>query len=259
MKTEMALFAVARLETSKRDTRAGVTSKLATATGFFYTNEAGKLFLVTNKHVLYDEDKHHFPDKLRFYVHTDLRYLTKIKPIDLPLWGKNGKKLWKWLKYRPIDVAALEVPENQLTGCRYLAFSKGDMLDADAERLPGKDIGLGLPALVLGYPLDFYDKNTLLPMAYGATVATWPWLDFEGKPCFLVDARLHPGMSGSPVISSPGTIKIKGDSLGVEEFAASRGSYLLGIISDERTPWGEPLGLNTVWHASIIKDITNDG
>jgi len=258
MKAEMALFAVARLETSKRDMQAGVTSKLATATGFFYRNEAGKLFLVTNKHVLYDEDKHYFPDKLRFYVHTDLRYLTKIKPINLPLWGKDGEKLWKWVEYRPIDVAALEVPANRMTGCHFLAFSKADMLHAGVNLLPGRDIDLGSQALVIGYPLGFYDKNTLLPMAYTATVATWPWLNFEGKPCFLVDARLHPGMSGSPVISSPGTIKIEGDSPGVEEVAASRESYLLGIISDERTPWGEPLGLNTVWHATIIKDMVND-
>jgi len=95
-------------------------------------------------------------------------------------------------------------------------------------------------------------------MARAATVATWPWLNFEGKPCFLVDARLHPGMSGSPVISSTGTIKMVRDSPGAEGVAVSTESYLLGILSDERTPWGELLGLNTVWHASIIKEMVND-
>lgn len=259
MKTEMALFRVARLETFKRDLRARVTSQLGTATGFFYRNVTGRLFLVTNKHVVYNKGKHYFPDRLRFYVHSDLEHLTKMKHIDLRLWSKDGKKLWKSTQYQPIDVAALEVPENQLADCRYLAFSKGDMLDADVERLPGKDIGLGLPALVLGYPLDFYDKNTLLPMAYAATVATWPWLNFEGRPCFLVDARLHPGMSGSPVISCAGTIRKKRDLSATEEVAVSTESFLLGVLSDERTPEGEPIGLNTVWHASIIKDITDDG
>jgi hypothetical protein len=258
MKAEGALLAVTRLETFKRDPRAKVTSKLATATGFFYRNKAGNLFLVTNKHVVYDKDKHYFPDRLRFYVHSDPKHLTKMKSIDLKIWGKDGKKLWKWVKYRPIDVAVLDVPANYVTGCFVTAFSKEDMFGADADLLPGKDIDLGLQALVIGYPLGFYDKNTFLPMARAATVATWPWLNFEGKPCFLVDARLHPGMSGSPVISSTGTLKVRRDSQGAEEVAVSTESYLLGIFSDERTPWGEPLGLNTVWHASIIKEMVDD-
>lgn len=253
MKAEMALFAVARLETFKRDVKAGVTSKLATATGFFYRNQAGRLFLVTNKHVIYDRDRHYFPDKLRLYVHSDPKHLTKMKHVDLGLWSKDRKKLWKWVQNRPIDVAAVEVPAGQLTGCLFTPFSKADMMDADTELLPGRDIDLGLQALVIGYPLGFYDKNTFLPMARAATVATWPWLNFEGKPCFLVDARLHPGMSGSPVITSVATIHTKQDRPTI-----STESYLLGVFSDERTPWGEPIGLNTVWHASTIKDIVND-
>ncbi|MBI2847506.1 MAG: trypsin-like peptidase domain-containing protein [Chloroflexi bacterium] len=252
----MALFAVARLETFKHDSKARVTSLLATATGFFYRNKEDKVFLITNKHVLYDRDRHYFPDWLRFHVHSDLNHLTKTKHIDLRLWGKGGKRLWKWVPHRPIDVAALEVPANQLADCRFINFSQEDMLKD--QLLPGKDIDLGLQALVVGYPLDFYDKNTLLPMARGAIVATWPWLNFEGKPCFLVDARLHPGMSGSPVISSPGTVCRKQNSKGVEEVANKKETYLLGVFSDERTPWGEPIGLNTVWHASIIRDMVGD-
>lgn len=261
MEAEISLFAVTRLETFKRDRRAGVTSKLCTATGFFYKNKSDELFLVTNKHVLYDEDDHYFPDRLRFFVHTDPEHLTKIKHIDIRLWSKDGKKfkkLWKWVQYRSIDVAAIEVPANLLKDYFITVFSESDLLDADTELLPGRDIGLGLQTLVLGYPLGFYDKSTFLPMARAATVATWPWLNFEGKPCFLVDARLHPGMSGSPVISSAGTIRVKRDSSGSEGHWVSPESSLLGIFSDERTPRGEPIGLNTVWHASIIKSIVNE-
>ena len=137
-------------------------------------------------------------------------------------------------------------------------FSETDMIGGGAQPLPGKDIDLGFQALAMGYPLDFYDKNTFLPMTRAATIATWPWLNFERKPCFLIDARLHPGMSGSPVILPAGTIKITQDSAGAEDAAVSTDSYLLGVVSDEQTPWGEPLGLNTVWHASIIRDLVND-
>jgi len=78
-----------------------------------------------------------------------------MKHIDLRLWGKDGKKLWKWVEHQPIDVAALDVPANYLTGCFVTAFSRGDMFDANAELLPGKDIDLGLQALVIGYSLGF--------------------------------------------------------------------------------------------------------
>jgi len=259
MNAEMALFAVVRLQTFKRDVKARVTSELATATGFFYKNQAGKLFIITNKHVIYDRDRHYFPDRLRLYVHSDQNHLTKMTNIDLRLWSKDGKKMWNWLQNRPIDIAAVEVPKDQLAGCFFIPFFKEDMMDADTELLPGRDIGLGMQALVIGYPLGFYDKNTFLPMARAATVATWPWLNFEGKPCFLVDARLHPGMSGSPVILAPGTIRIKRDStVAKKEIEVSTETRLLGVFSDERTTWGEPLGLNTVWHASIIRDIVGE-
>lgn len=259
MKTEMALFAVTRIETFKRESRARVTSHLKTATGFFYVNARRETFLVTNRHVVYDKDEHYFPDRLRFYVHTDPLHYTKSKHVDIRLWSKDGRKLWRWFAYRPIDVAVLRLPVESLIGCFFTCFSKADLLDDRAGLLPGKDIDLGLQSLVIGYPLGFYDKNTLLPMARAATVATWPWLNFEGRPCFLVDARLHPGISGSPVISAAGTVRVKQDSPDAEGGADNTGSYLLGIISDERKPWDEPLGLNTVWHASLVEDLVSDG
>jgi hypothetical protein len=258
MKAETALFAVARLETFKRDAKARVSSKLRQATGFFYRTQDGRLSVVTNKHVIYDRNEHYFPDRLRIHVHSDPLHWSKMKHIDLRVWSKDGKKLWKWFPNRPIDVIAVDVPTNQLKDCFFVAFSKTDMMEDGAEPLPGKDIDLGFQALVMGYPLDFYDKNTFLPMTRAATIATWPWLNFERKPCFLIDARVHPGMSGSPVILSPGTIKMMQDSSGAESAAVSSESYLLGVVSDERTPWGEPLGLNTVWHANTIRDLVND-
>ena len=258
MKADTVLFAVARLETFKRDVKARVTSNLGQATGFFYETQDAKLFIVTNKHVVYDRSKHHFPDRLRIHVHSDPIHWSKMTHIDLRLWSIDGKKLWKWFPNSPVDVVAVEVPTDQLRGCRFVAFSKADMTGDGAEPLPGKDIDLGFQALVMGYPLDFYDKNNFLPMTRAATIATWPWLPFEEKPCFLVDARLHPGMSGSPVILPQGTIKIKQGSSGAEDALVSTENYLLGVVSDERIRWGEPLGLNTVWHASIISDLVDD-
>ncbi|MDP2950429.1 MAG: serine protease [Chloroflexota bacterium] len=248
MKAEQALFAVTRLDTFKRDVQARVTSKLASATGFFYKSRSGSHFLVTNKHVLYNRADHSFPDRLRLHVHTDPKYFTKMRSVDLRLWSRSGEKLWRSPKDRRIDVAALKVPERELEGCFYLYFTEGDLLDVGDEFLPGRHIDIGVHTLVLGYPHGFYDVNTFLPIARAGTVATWPWLDFEGKPCFLIDAKLHPGMSGSPVLSSSGAIHKSSDS--AAPGADAQESYLLGVFSDEWTYRGEPLGLNTIWHAA---------
>ena len=204
---------------------------------------------------MYDEESHLFPDKLRLYLHSDKEHLSKTKDIDLKLWGRTGKRLWEHShSYPAADVVALEIPIEAMAGCFFFTFSREDILD-DPGSLPGRDISLGLQALVLGYPLDFYDRMNHFPMARMASVATWPWFNFDRKPCFLIDARLHPGMSGNPVISSPGTIHKKSESPGISVSKTDQETYLLGIFSAEWESHGEPLGLNIVWHANIIEDI----
>jgi hypothetical protein len=252
---EMALFTVARLAAYKYDPKARKTSRLAMGTGFFYRRGKDRLFLITNRHVVYDEERHHFPDKLRLYVHSDKQHLSKIKQIDLKLWDRTKKRLWEHSHSHPAaDVITIEINKEAMVGCFFFAFSREDILD-DPGSLPGKDINLGLQALVLGYPLDFYDRMNHFPMARMASVATWPWFNFDRKPCFLIDARLHSGMSGSPVISSPGTIHKKSGSPSASISKTNRETYLLGIFSAEWKSHGEPLGLNIVWHASLIEDI----
>lgn len=249
---EMALFSVVRLEAFQYEPKARKTFEVHGATGFFYLSDKGELYLITNRHVVYDEESHHFPDKLRLYIRSDKRYLSKIKTIELKLWSRAGKKLWKHSKSYPVaDVIALKVPLEDIAGCFYFYFLKDDILDSP-HSIPGRGIGLGLQALALGYPLGFYDKMNHFPMARMASIATWPWLNYDKKPCFLIDAKLHPGMSGSPVISAPGTIHKKTVSQG--QSSTDKESYLLGIFS---ATW-QQLGLNIVWHASIIENILRE-
>ncbi len=153
MKAEHALFAVARLETFNRDPKAAKTLALAEATGFFYKNETGQVFLITNEHVVYSEPQRHFPNTIKIWVHTDLYHLKKTKSIELPLWEtkeRRFRKLWKRARYRPIDIAAVEIPNEDLNGCVYFFFSKDDLLDKGGDLLPGKDIELGLASPNLG-------------------------------------------------------------------------------------------------------------
>lgn len=159
--------------------------RVGTATGFFYQDDKGRVFLITNEHVLRDASL------LKASAH------IREKKVDLPLWDANGKKLWECLG-NEIDVAALKIPEDLLGKLWWYtaeaSFKEGDILNT-------AEIPLGLPVLALGYPLGFCDKDNYYPIVRGATVATLPSWGFKREQCFLIDGRLHPGMSGSPVIS----------------------------------------------------------
>ena len=51
----------------------------------------------------------------------------------------------------------------------------------------------------IGYPSGLWDALHFLPIMRMGTTATPPWIDFGGKPQFLIDASVFPGSSGSPV------------------------------------------------------------
>jgi hypothetical protein len=51
----------------------------------------------------------------------------------------------------------------------------------------------------IGYPNGIWDTKNLLPIARRGTTATPIAVDFENSPCFLIDASVFGGSSGSPV------------------------------------------------------------
>lgn len=54
--------------------------------------------------------------------------------------------------------------------------------------------------LMIGYPNGLWDKKNNLPIVRRGITATPPYLDFEGRPDFMIDCACFPGSSGSPVI-----------------------------------------------------------
>lgn len=254
---EAALFAIGRIEASSKDATTEVETSIATATGFLYRTDENRVFLITNRHVVFEKESDYYPDNIVFYAHKDRFELNTVQQIKLRLWTDDGKHTWQSSKRNPeADVVALEIPHNELDGCYVKYFTKSDILDHQSS-LPGRDIPLGLQSLIMGYPLDFYDEENHFPMARFASVATWPMLNFQRMPCFLIDANLHEGMSGGPVMSYPGSL-LRSNKHIHTSIAPNQNIYLLGIFSDE---WGRPedrLGLNTVWHANIIREICKD-
>lgn len=215
------------------------------ATGFFYAN-SDRIFLVTNRHVVAKQGTS--PTIIRITVHSDPNNLRQTVSLDLPLY-EGSRKLWREFDDKSIDVVALELDASRMRSLVVKAFSARD--------LPPDDllVGLGEDVLVLGYPLGFHDNVFNLPVIRSATVASAYPVPFRGMPYFLVDARLHPGTSGSPVILKPTNILRKKQAT---EFLAGVATFLLGVHSHT---WVVPqdqdqLGLNAVWFSSLIEQLT---
>lgn len=105
--------------------------------------------------------------------------------------------------------------------------------------------------LIIGCPLGFSDDINNLPIYRKGMIASSYPVDFEKYPYFLIDANLHEGTSGSPVLSSPNNMLINSKGQGLH----SNKSILLGVHSAEHIVENEPLGLNVVWYLRIIIDI----
>jgi hypothetical protein len=78
-------------------------------------------------------------------------------------------------------------------------------------------------------------------------------LPFEGHPFFLADARLHPGTSGSPVLTAPSAILKTKKATKLGEFYL----YFLGVNSGEETFPGGSSGLNAIWYSSEVQALTS--
>ncbi|WP_299785540.1 trypsin-like peptidase domain-containing protein [Ramlibacter sp.] len=236
---EPLLLSVARVSTFDGE------RALTAATGFFF-ERGERLFLVTGRHVLIDVPTAHRPDRVEITVHTDAVDLTRSAVVSLWLY-RDGKSAWRQAEDSggEIDVAAIELPRDTLPeGIVLRAFTLAHLESALEE------VGIGTAALVVGFPLGFYDTLHNLPVARQASVASAFGVRFQGQGYFLTDARMHRGASGAPVVlQHPG-----GDPVLPWK--------LLGIHSarlDMRTREqgvDESLGLNCAWYADILRTLT---
>lgn len=223
-------------------------AELTNASGFFFERE-GRLFLVTSRHVFHDAPSAHEPDRIELELHVDAGCAARTVRFSIPLY-RDGLSLWRQGtdSAGDIDVAAIEIDRGALPATIvYRAFGPGHLHDG---RVP---VGVGAPALVVGYPLGFHDTVNRLPVARQAGVASAYGMRFQGEGCFLTDARTHRGGSGAPVVLR-------------DDYAhPAHGNLpwtLLGIHSariDMRTrdlQLDEALGLNCAWYADILLTLT---
>jgi len=108
----------------------------------------------------------------------------------------------------------------------------------------------------MGYPETFHDRRHNLPIFRNAMIASSYRVPFQGMPLFLTDANLHPGTSGSPVITKPKSAWV--DDKGNTNLVTGTVYYLVGVHSgtiDPAMTGGKDIGLGAAWYADLVEDI----
>jgi hypothetical protein len=226
---------------------------VGSATGFFYEKNS-VIYFVTNRHVVFDESGKIKPESLRIRLHTDSNDLTKNEDFEIPLYS-NGVPKWHVHPAYPakkIDIAVIEIDAAKTDKYYFKALS--------ASVFPPRDVVLALSEdiMITGFPRGFSDTTHNLPISRSGMISSAYRIDFQGLPMFLVDANLHPGMSGSPVLT-----KARGiwpDSQGSQRVYKEPAAFLLGVFSSTinfNPPGGqqEALGLGVVWYGYLIDEI----
>lgn len=235
---EPILLTAARLSTF--DGSRGLTN----ASGFLFERDEC-LFVVTSRHVLFDEPSQHRPDRIEIELHAGADNVLHSTVLSVLLY-KEGRSVWRDAKDKggTIDVAVIELDRAALPPILH-AFNPSHLLPES------QAVYVGTPLLLIGFPLGFHDTLHHLPVARQAIVASSFGLRFQGQGYFLSDARMHRGTSGAPVIMNTG------------QGQGGKSWTLLGIHSASMDVLGrdkaqdDSLGLNCVWYADVLMVLTS--
>lgn len=238
-------FGTTHIEILKEGSSQGVAS------GFFFNYKAKQKYLVTNRHVVIDEEDNFYPNQLRIILHTNRENLKSNYAIDINLYSHKNEPHWKeHPKYSEYlcDIVLVPLTKQTLSKVNFIKFMKSSIIFFNETHVVlKKPVNSFGDVVVIGYPLGFFDCVNNLPVYRKAMIASDFNINFMDKPYFLIDANLHEGTSGSPVVNSHHTL--------FKEGKKNEGYVLFGVHSAEHLMEGEPLGLNVVWHANLLEEI----
>jgi len=235
---------------------------LTNASGFLFARD-DRLYLITCRHVLFDDASEHRPDRIEIEMHEDAANMADTVRLSIPLYS-DGRRVWRQAADGggSVDVAALEVDRAALPpSAVYRAFSpdhlpyqEGSGREGSGQVGSGQEaetlVEIGTPLLIVGFPLGFHDQLHRLPVARHAIVATSFGLRFQGLGYFLTDGRTHRGSSGAPVVMrAPGSdAALPWSLLGIHAARLDVGTRDLAA--------DEALGLNCAWYADVLMALT---
>ena len=266
----------------------GICSK---GTGFFYEEISKKaegpvnkdgfgwhriegIWLVTNRHVVFprvnNDDgsyKELIPDNFTF----NLREVKEDRIEWLPIM-LSREELLKRVKLHPVsfvDVVVIKMDDLQMNLIQNNKERKLIMSgQLSNHHLPSESpvkIECTSDIVVCSYPYDFYDKENKFPIIKSGIVASAWGSNFNGRPTFLIDARLFPGSSGGLVLSKPIDIAmVNGKMMTSKEkqyefLGIYSGQYSHTTVDAEGKKHKESFGLGIVWYSYLIPQIIEKG
>ena len=230
------------------------------ATGFFFQNKQGSVYLVTNKHVIYGDnfsDESAVPeiDKIKLTLHSNKDNLAQNETVTIGLFKKDDK-LWKEHSSEYIDIVCMPLD---------LDRNKFVFAAVDESLLDVSNIKIGIEKIfVMGYPYGWHDSLHNLPITRIGHLSSPFGVPFHGNPFMLGDVETHPGMSGSPVFMHLIDYVTVDNGKPTRHMGQSK-IILLGVYSgnpvwklkDENT--NEvitiPRSLSVIWFGDLIKEI----
>ena len=135
---------------------------LTNASGFLFERD-NRLYLVTSRHVVFDEPSGHFPDRLQIELHTNADNLAESTGYSIPLY-RDGQSIWRqgMDAAGAIDVAVVEIAREALPqGVVYRAFTPAHLLDGDILEFvdTAAQIALGICAAHRHARRDFHHRT----------------------------------------------------------------------------------------------------
>lgn len=208
-------------------------------------SEEGKVFLVTNKHVL-NPDPELRNNAKKIILHLNIKNEDQsitAQEAEFPLDFVDGSKSYREHPSEDVDVMVLNITqllaqypiiEKQIATYQMLVTPQG---------IKDWDLKIGDPILTIGYPSGIKHRITNFPFVRDGIIATRIGEELEDeykqpnrKPRkrilrgFLIDGAVIPGSSGSPVVLKPLAYRyVKGQ---IQMSTAPL--LLLGIISESR-------------------------
>lgn len=228
-------------------------------------------WLVTNRHIVLPRiaGKETLPSAFAFHMRKIEGGALNWEPIVL-----DQAELLRRARFHAnpeVDIAAIEV-HDLLTGKLEGDAQYTQWYGVSRENFTGNNnitVQASDDVVVIGYPRAFYDEMNLYPIVKSGIIASRWGAHFNGKPHFIVDAKLFPGSSGSIVLSKPIDIIVKEGQL----FHSKEKQFaFLGIYSGEPLKLDRPIELEdmiitqktgfnvgVVWYAELVEEIVQEG
>jgi hypothetical protein len=228
-------------------------------------------WLVTNRHVILPkiDGKEVMPTTFAFHLRRIDGNKLRWDPITLT--KEELLKRARFHKHSEVDVAVVDVHDlllNKVKGdgkyLQWYSVSPDNFAGQNNINVQASD-----DVIAIGYPRGFYDEVNLYPIVKSGIIASRWGTNFNGKPYFLIDAKLFPGSSGSIVLSKPTDFVVKD---GQVCSAKEKQFAFLGIFSGEPIKLERPVELEgmiitekagfnvgVVWYANLVEEIISNG